>query len=129
MPNGGEACETALQREEMKTRSIIAAAIFIAATMPVNAQVAPGWTPTGEWQCGPVRVISSTDGFGGVDFFVIGAWFDNHYTLQRGQLYYNGNPCLAVGDPWAWTKAPRRKAAALDGERDDSAGERAGVDK
>jgi hypothetical protein len=29
---------------------------------------------------------------------VIGAWFDNHYTLRRGQLFYNGVPCAAVGD-------------------------------
>ena len=102
-------------------RLILAAALLLAATLPVSAQVAPGWTATGEWQCGPVRVISSTDGFGGVDFFVIGAWFDNHYTLQRGQLYYNGVPCLAVGNPWAWTQVRRHKSAAIEG--DDSAGE------
>jgi hypothetical protein len=68
----------------------------------VAMEVAPGWTATGEWQCGPVRIITSTDGFSGVDFFVIGAWFDNHYTMQRGQLFYNGNPCVAYGDPWAF---------------------------
>jgi hypothetical protein len=61
--------------------------------------VAPGWTPTGEWQCGPVRIITSTDGGFGIDFFVVGAWFDNHFTLRRGQLFYNGAPCVAVGSP------------------------------
>jgi hypothetical protein len=48
-------------------------------------QVAPGWFVTGEWQCGPhVRIIASTDGGDGIDFLIIGAWFDNHYTLRRG---------------------------------------------
>jgi hypothetical protein len=64
-----------------------------------QVQVAPGWTATGEWQCVPVRVITSIDGFSGIDFYVKGAWFDNHYTFQRGQLYYNGVPCVAVGNP------------------------------
>jgi hypothetical protein len=70
--------------------------------MPAAQQVAPGWFATGEWQCGPyVRIITSTDGRDGMDFLVIGAWFDNHYTLRRGQLYYNGIPCTLFGTP-AW---------------------------
>jgi hypothetical protein len=47
-----------------------------------------------------VRIIVSSDGLGGLDWFVKGAWFDNHYTLRRGQLFYNGAPCVALGDPW-----------------------------
>jgi hypothetical protein len=46
-----------------------------------------------------VRIITSTDGRDGMDFLVIGAWFDNHYTLRRGQLYYNGIPCTLFGTP------------------------------
>jgi len=34
-----------------------------------------------------VRIITSTDGRDGMDFLVIGAWFDNHYTLRRGEFY------------------------------------------
>jgi hypothetical protein len=70
-------------------------------------QVAPGWFVTGEWHCGPVRIITSTDGGDGIDFLVIGAWFDNHYTLRRGQLFYNATPCVAVGMPIGGP-APRR---------------------
>jgi hypothetical protein len=46
-----------------------------------------------------VRIIASTNGRDGLDFFVKGAWFDNHYTLRRGQLYYNGIPCAVFGNP------------------------------
>ena len=67
---------------------------------PAYAQ-APGWIPTGEWQCGPhVRVVVSIDGYGAMDFHVIGAWFDNHYTIRRGQLFYNAIPCTALGNVW-----------------------------
>jgi len=45
-----------------------------------------GWRPTGHWQCGPVRIITSTDGFGGLDVFVVGAWFDNHDTLPKNNF-------------------------------------------
>jgi hypothetical protein len=73
-------------------------------------QVAPGWFVTGEWQCGPhVRIVTSTDGGDGIDFLIIGAWFDNHYTLRRGQLFYNGTPCAAVGFPIGGP-APRRES-------------------
>lgn len=75
---------------------------------PAYAQ-APGWIPTGEWQCGPhVRVVVSIDGYGAMDFFVIGAWFDNHYTVRRGQLFYNAVPCAAVGNVWPPSPPPRR---------------------
>jgi hypothetical protein len=68
----------------------LALVLFMAAPAAAQApQAAPGWFVTGEWQCGPhVRIITSTDGGDGIDFLVIGAWFDNHYTLRRGQLYY-----------------------------------------
>ena len=72
----------------------------------------PGWFPTGEWQCGPVRIIASVDGFGAVNFQINGAWFDNNYTLRRGQLYYNGMPCAVLGHPLAFTTP--RKATAND---------------
>ena len=60
---------------------IPALALSLIAVQPAPAQqVAPGWFSTGEWQCGPyVRIITSTDGRDGMDFLVIGAWFDNHY--------------------------------------------------
>lgn len=76
-------------------------ALSLIAVQPAPAQqVAPGWFAAGEWQCGPyVRIITSTDGRDGMDFLVIGAWFDNHYTLRRGQLYYNGIPCTLFGTP------------------------------
>jgi hypothetical protein len=76
---------------------------------PVAAQPpAPGWFPTGEWRCGPyVRIITSTDGGTGMNFEVIGAWFNNNYTLRRGQLFYNGLPCTAIGRPFGSTD-PRR---------------------
>jgi hypothetical protein len=38
-----------------------------------------------------------------------GAWFDNHYTIRRGQLYYNGIPCVGLGDPFGFGPPPRRK--------------------
>jgi hypothetical protein len=107
-------------------RLLLATIVFAFVTSAAPAQqVAPGWRATGEWQCGPVKVISSTDGFGGVDFFVVGAWFDNHYTLRRGQLFYNGVPCAALGDPWAFMTAPRPKkqARSEEGEYCDSCGE------
>jgi hypothetical protein len=95
---------------------LVLAAGLLASTPAATLEVAPGWHATGEWQCGPVRVISSTDGQGGVDFYVQGAWFDNHYTLQRGMLYYNGVPCLQVGDPWLPLYGPPRKSARANEE-------------
>ena len=83
--------------------SVIAHALIT----PAYAQ-APGWTPTGEWQCGPyVRIITSTDGGMGVNFEVIGAWFNNNYTFRRGQLFYNGIPCGALGRPFGFGQ-PRK---------------------
>jgi hypothetical protein len=97
------------------TRLLLCTATLLALTASASAQSpGPGWIPTGEWQCGPhVRIISSTDGLGAVNFEIKGAWFDNNYTLRRGQLYYNGVPCAALGDPWAWMKEPRRQTSNL----------------
>jgi hypothetical protein len=89
-------------------RFLLSTATVLALVTFANAQT-PGWIPTGEWQCGPhVRVIVSTDGFGALDWFVVGAWFDNHYTLRRGGLYYNGISCAAVGNVWP-NLPPRKK--------------------
>jgi len=105
----------------MSTRTLIAAA-FTAAMLaqPATAQQpAPGWFPTGEWQCGPyVRIITSTDGNMGVNFEVIGAWFNNNYTFRRGQLFYNGVPCGAIGRPFGFGEPPRRKARLEEPEED-----------
>jgi hypothetical protein len=101
--------------------------LVAALASPANAQSpGPGWTPTGEWQCGPhVRIISSTDGFGAVNFEIKGAWFDNNYTLRRGTLYYNGVPCGQLGDPMAFVMQGKR--GSTTGKRltdDDSDGTR-----
>jgi len=78
---------------------------------PAYAQ-APGWIPTGEWQCGPnVRIVVSIDGYGAMNFFVAGAWFDNNYTVRRGQLYYNSIPCASVGNVWP-PQPPRKRQTA-----------------
>jgi hypothetical protein len=91
-------------------RSITALALIT----PAYAQ-APGWIPTGEWQCGPhVRVVVSIDGFGAMDFFVQGAWFDNHYTVRRGQLFYNAIPCVSVGNVWPPQPPRKRQTTAPD---------------
>jgi hypothetical protein len=37
-------------------------------------------------------------------FFVTGAWFDNHYTMRRGWIFYNGIPCVARGNVWPKSK-------------------------
>jgi hypothetical protein len=87
--------------------------VFMAVRPAPAQEIAPGWRATGHWQCGPVRIITSTDGFGGLDFFVIGAWFDNHYTVQRGQVFYNGVPCIAYGEPWP-LRPLRRQAKRED---------------
>jgi hypothetical protein len=106
-----------------KARWLIATAVatgilsYLAA--PASAQSpGPGWLPTGEWQCGPVRIVASVDGFGAVNFQINGAWFDNNYTLRRGQLYYNGMPCATLGRPMAF--ATPRKAAANEDEETGS---------
>jgi hypothetical protein len=101
----------------MKKLLLITVAALAFATQTKAQEVAPGWRPTGHWQCGPVRIITSTDGFGGLDFFVVGAWFDNHYTLQKDNLYYNGVPCMPVGDPWPLM--PRRKSVKMEDDRPD----------
>jgi hypothetical protein len=86
-------------------------AILLAAITPAAAQqVAPGWYATGYWQCGPVRITTSADGFGGLDVFVEHAWFNNHYTLQHNQLFYNGVPCIAYGEPWPLHPQVRRQS-------------------
>jgi hypothetical protein len=99
-------------------RLLLAAAISLTALTSVQAQeVAPGWRATGHWQCGPVKIITSTDGFGALDMFVVGAWFDNHYTLRRGQLYYNGAPCIAVGQPFGIGRGvPERRRVSTAAE-------------
>jgi hypothetical protein len=65
-------------------RLLIATAIALALIASASAQdprwgvqQSPGWQPTGGWQCkgGLVRVTTSVDGLGGVDFYVAGAWF------------------------------------------------------
>jgi hypothetical protein len=84
----------------MNWRILGAVSVLIAIAGAAHAQ-APGWIPTGEWQCGPhVRIVVSTDGRDGQDWYVRGAWFDNHYTVRRGQVFYNGIPCMATGDVW-----------------------------
>jgi hypothetical protein len=81
-------------------KTLLTALALALAISAAHAQ-APGGTPTGEWQCGPhVRITVSFDGRDGQDWLVKGAWFDNHYTVRRGQLFYNGAPCLAVGEVW-----------------------------
>jgi hypothetical protein len=91
---------------------ILGLAIVLASTAAFAQSPGPGWFPTGEWQCGPVRIIASVDGLGAVNFQINGAWFDNNYTLRRGQLYYNGMPCATLGRPLAFMTP--RKATAND---------------
>ena len=94
---------------------VVLAAVALFAHGAKAQSSAPGWMPTGEWQCGPhVRVIVSSDGLGGLDWFVTGAWFDNHYTVRRGQLFYNAIPCAAVGNVWPPQPPPRKKQIAKD---------------
>jgi hypothetical protein len=110
----------------MKTFAALALCLALP-TIAAAQQPAPGWFPTGEWQCGPVRIITSTDGWAGVNFEVRGAWFDNNYTFRRGQLFYNGLPCLAVGRPLGSSEPPRRKARVIpDEEIPEPAGDHAG---
>jgi hypothetical protein len=95
-------------------RILLRSITALALTTSASAQ-APGWIPTGEWQCGPhVRVVVSIDGFGAMDFFVQGAWFDNHYTVRRGQLFYNAIPCVSVGNVWP-PQPPRRTTTKESG--------------
>ena len=76
-------------------QAVIVAALL--ASTAANAQTSPGWSYWNEWQCGPyVRIVVSIDGKGGTDFFVRGAWFDNHYTLRSNGLFYNGIACVEV---------------------------------
>jgi hypothetical protein len=83
--------------------AVLMLTMLVALVSAARAQT-PGWHPTGEWQCkgGIVRIISSTDGRGAVNFEIKGAWFDNHYTLRRGNMFYNGTPCITIGDPMAF---------------------------
>jgi hypothetical protein len=91
----------------MKTIITLAFVLAASSAQAQAPQVAPGWFVTGEWQCGPnVRIITSTDGGDGIDFLIIGAWFDNHYTLRRGQLFYNGTPCAVFGNPFGLPPNP-----------------------
>ena len=106
---------TTTERTTIMKRLLLATAAVLTVTATASAQSpGPGWVPTGEWQCkgGLVRIISSTDGLGAVNFEIKGAWFDNNYTLRRDQFYYNGTPCVTLGDPWAWLKEPRQKPVA-----------------
>jgi hypothetical protein len=90
-----------------------------APTLAAAQQPAPGWYPTGEWRCGPyVRIITSTDGGMGVNFEVIGAWFNNNYTFRRGQLFYNGVPCEAIGRPFGFGPPPRRNVQVEPDQED-----------
>jgi hypothetical protein len=99
------------------TRYFILALALLAAQPALGAP--PGWYETGGWQCGPhVRIITSIDGGDGIDFFVIGAWFDNHYTLRRGQFYYNGVPCAAFGHPFGPPPPRRRCDPMMEGCND-----------
>jgi hypothetical protein len=94
------------------------AALTFASTAPTQ-EIAPGWRATGHWQCGPVRIITSQpiNGSTGLDFYVIGAWFDNHFTLYQGDtLYYNGVRCAAVAYPWPRTP-PRLNSKQTKYER------------
>ena len=88
------------ERESDMKRLLLYTAMALA--LATSAGASP-WLniPTGEWQCGPhVKVVVSIDGYGAMDFHVIGAWFNNHYTVRRGALFYNGIACAAVGNVW-----------------------------
>jgi len=100
----------------MNKHLFIYAVLAHALITPAYAQ-APGWIPTGEWQCGPVRIVVSSDGRESLDFFVIGAWFDNHYTVRRGQLFYNSIPCAAVGNVWPPDRPRKRQTADQPSDR------------
>ncbi len=80
----------------------VATGFCLLAAMTSCAKAAPGWKYTGGWVChgGRVNVTHSNDGLGSVDFFVVGAWFDNHYTLRGNALYYNGELCRPFGRPF-----------------------------
>lgn len=91
-------CKSSEESNTMK-RLLLATIVFACVTSAASAQ-APGWRPTGEWQCSPyVRIITSTDGRDGMDFLVIGAWFDNHYTLRRGAALLQRHPLHSVRNP------------------------------
>jgi len=96
----------------MNKHLFIYAVLAHALITPAYAQ-SPGWIPTGEWQCGPVRIVVSIDGYGAMNFFVAGAWFDNNYTVRRGQLFYNSIPCASIGNVWP-PQPPRKKRIAKD---------------
>jgi hypothetical protein len=84
--------------------AILVAALLIAITA---ARAEPSWQPTGGWQCGPhVRIATSIDGRDGIDFYVTGAWFSNHFTLRGGQLFYNGVACAPFGSPFGAPPRP-----------------------
>jgi hypothetical protein len=100
---------------------IAIAAMAICLASPAVAQPA-GWRPTGGWQCGPhVRITTSIDGRDGIDFFVTGAWFNNHFTIRRGDLYYNGVACAPFGFPFG--PPPRVSSGCVPDTKDVKPGD------
>ena len=78
-------------------KALATLALCLLPAIAAAQQPAPGWIPTGEWQCGPhVRVIVSIDGYGAMNFNVIGAWFDNNYTVRRGALFAGDGPGATI---------------------------------
>ena len=110
----------AINASMYRKKPLLALALLAVATS-AHAQ----WRETGGWQCGPfVRVTTSIDGRDGIDFFVTGAWFNNHYTLRQGQLYYNGTLCTPFGYPFG---PPRRVTKRQECQVDDGAPRKPGI--
>ena len=98
-------------------KRLLLAGVFTVFGISAALAQAPGWIPTGEWQCGPnVRIVVSIDGYGAMNFFVAGAWFDNNYTVRRGQLFYNSIPCASVGNVWP-PQPPRKRTVVAPDEK------------